>query len=229
MDLYRVIYEPGLRISEVEILWLSKQIMLAVSYLHENYILHRDLKPANFLLDLEGNAVLTDFGLARAFASPGREMSRNLVTRFYRPPELLFGSGFYSEKVDVWALGCIIAEMFLKQPLFRGSNETEQLSVIFGIRGTPNKRTWPDVQSLPKYVDFEEVKIVHPLQTFIKCSNIDLGNLLERMLALDPKKRPTLAEALGEPLFNTPEVAVARVGLSEKLTSLAQKQNAKPN
>jgi len=222
-DLYKLLSDSWVRFTDSEILHLARQTGLAVQHLHQNFIVHRDLKPANFLLDTEGNAVLTDFGLARHFASPGRELTKNVITRYYRPPEVLFGARFYSEKVDVWSLGCIWAEMFLKKPLFLGSSEIEQLSLIFGVRGTPNKKNWPDASSLPLHLEFEEVKRVPPLHELLKISDEDVGNLLERMLTLDPKKRPSLDEVLADPVLNTSQVNVAKASLIEKLTTFSQR------
>ena len=222
-DLFKVIMDPGFRLTDNEVLYLLKQMLEGVGYLHENFILHRDLKPANFLLDFEGNCVLTDFGLARTFASPGKELTKNVVTRYYRPPEILFGSRFYGEKVDVWSLGCILAEMFLKKPLFMGSSEIEQLSIIFGIRGTPSKKNWPDATNLPFYLEFEEVKRIHSMQELVKCNSEEIGNLIERMLSLDPKKRPSVSELLNDSIFESFEAEGTRIGLGDKLKAIGQK------
>lgn len=90
------------------------------------------------LVDIHGNCKITDFGLARYYGHEDREMTKNIATRYYKPPEILFGANFYGESVDNWALGCILAELYLKRPIFRGDTEIDQLSKIFGIMGTPN-------------------------------------------------------------------------------------------
>ncbi|CAL5339756.1 unnamed protein product [Camellia sinensis] len=90
------------------------QILLGVAYCHKRGVMHRDLKPANLLLDLNASVVkIADFGLARTFQIPIREYSPEVVTLWYRPPEILLGSRVYSTPVDVWSVGCIFAEMFL--------------------------------------------------------------------------------------------------------------------
>ena len=222
-DLFKVITDNLFRLTDNEVLYLFKQMLLAVSYLHENYILHRDIKPANFLIDNEGNCILTDFGLARSLPSPEKELTKNVVTRYYRAPEILFGSRFYGEKVDIWALGCILAEMYLKEPLFKGSSEVEQLSKIFGIRGTPNKKIWPNVESIPFYAEFEEVKKLYSIQELIKCNSEDIANCIDRMLTLDPEKRPSAKELLNELIFKNLDEISAKNSISVKLKILTQK------
>lgn len=101
----------------------------------------QDIKPQNVLVDRDGNCKLTDFGLARYHGQPDIEMTKGVVTRWYRPPEILFGATFYGEAVDIWSCGCTLAELFLRKPIFRGDGEIDQLSKIFGIRGTPNVRS----------------------------------------------------------------------------------------
>ena len=94
---------------------------------------------------------MADFGLARAFSIPIRPYTKEVLTLWYRAPELLLGINEYSTPVDIWSIGCIFAELVLRQPLFKGEYEIEQLFKIFHLLGTPNKDTWPDVESLPNY------------------------------------------------------------------------------
>ena len=100
-------------------------------------------------MDLTGNLKITDFGLARYHGVVGRELTKGVVTRWYRAPEILFGAQFYGEAVDVWSLGCILAELYLRTPIFKGETDIDQLSKIFGIRGTPNVRPFFQFQFLP--------------------------------------------------------------------------------
>lgn len=92
--------------------------------------------------------------MARFKPHPDYEMTKGVITRWYRPPEILFGARFYSEKIDVWSLGCIFAELLLKKPLFPGESDINQLSRIFGILGTPNKNNWPGIEKMPRYLEF---------------------------------------------------------------------------
>ncbi|CAL1525993.1 unnamed protein product, partial [Lymnaea stagnalis] len=111
------------------------QLLNGISYCHSHRVLHRDLKPQNLLIDMEGNIKLADFGLARAFGVPVRTYTHEVVTLWYRAPEILLGSRFYSTPVDVWSLGCIFVEMVRRQALFPGDSEIDQLFRIFRTLG----------------------------------------------------------------------------------------------
>jgi cyclin-dependent kinase len=105
------------------------------------------------LIDCNGNLKLADFGLARAFGIPLRSYTHEVVTLWYRAPEVLLGSKLYSTTVDIWSIGCIFGEMVLKSALFQGDSEIDQLFKIFRIMGTPNEDNWSGSTSLP---DFKE-------------------------------------------------------------------------
>ena len=120
-----------------------------LAWCHKSWVLHRDLKPANLFLTPGGVVKLGDFGLARFYGSPDRKYTGQVVTRWYRPPELLFGAKFYGAAVDMWSVGCIFAELMLRVPFFHGKSDIEQLSRIFTARGTPTEETWPGVSALP--------------------------------------------------------------------------------
>lgn len=178
------------------------QILRGIAYCHSHRVLHRDLKPQNLLIDRRTNALkLADFGLARAFGIPVRTFTHEVVTLWYRAPEILLGSRHYSTPVDVWSVGCIFAEMVNQRPLFPGDSEIDELFKIFRIMGTPNEETWPGVTSLP---DFKSA--------FPKWSSKDLAtvvpnlektglDLLRKMLCLDPSKRITARIALEHEYF----------------------------
>ncbi|CAI0374188.1 unnamed protein product, partial [Linum tenue] len=178
------------------------QILRGIAYCHSHRVLHRDLKPQNLLIDRRTNALkLADFGLARAFGIPVRTFTHEVVTLWYRAPEILLGSRHYSTPVDVWSVGCIFAEMVNQRPLFPGDSEIDELFKIFRIMGTPNEDTWPGVTSLP---DFKS--------TFPKWPSKDLANvvptldsagldLLRKMLCLDPVKRITARTAIEHEYF----------------------------
>ncbi|GFO11454.1 hypothetical protein PoB_003795900 [Plakobranchus ocellatus] len=127
------------------------QLLSGISYCHSHRVLHRDLKPQNLLIDMEGNIKIADFGLARAFGVPVRTYTHEVVTLWYRAPEILLGSRYYSTPVDVWSLGCILVEMVRRAALFPGDSEIDQLFRIFRTLGTPDEASWPGVTSLPDY------------------------------------------------------------------------------
>ncbi|KAL4302305.1 hypothetical protein GQ457_10G000030 [Hibiscus cannabinus] len=173
------------------------QILRGIAYCHSHRVLHRDLKPQNLLIDRRTNALkLADFGLARAFGIPVRTFTHEVVTLWYRAPEILLGSRHYSTPVDVWSVGCIFAEMVNQRPLFPGDSEIDELFKIFRILGTPNEDTWPGVTSLP---DFKSAFPKWPSQDLatvvpnLESSGIDL---LSKMLCMDPIKRITARSAL---------------------------------
>ncbi|KAM9886988.1 hypothetical protein OXX79_013903, partial [Metschnikowia pulcherrima] len=107
--------------------------------------------PQNLLIDKEGNLKLADFGLARAFGVPLRAYTHEVVTLWYRAPEILLGGKQYSTGVDMWSVGVIFAEMCNRKPLFPGDSEIDEIFRIFRVLGTPNETVWPDVSYLPDY------------------------------------------------------------------------------
>lgn len=129
----------------------SFQLLKGIAYCHSHRVLHRDLKPQNLLIDKFGHLKLADFGLARAFEIPIRMYTHEVITLWYRAPEILLGSKHYSSPVDLWSAGCIIAEMFNKHPLFPGETEIDAIFRIFRALGTPNDETWPGSESLPDW------------------------------------------------------------------------------
>ena len=125
------------------------QLVRGIAYCHHLRVLHRDLKPQNLLINKAGELKLADFGLARAFGIPVRSYTSEVVTLWYRAPDILLGSERYSTPVDVWSIGCIFAEMHNGRPLFPGRSENVQLDLIFQKLGTPREADFPGVTSLP--------------------------------------------------------------------------------
>ncbi|KAI3780045.1 hypothetical protein L2E82_09906 [Cichorium intybus] len=135
--------------SQSEVKCLMLQLLEGTQYLHDNWVLHRDLKTSNLLLNNRGELKICDFGLARQYGSPLKPYTHLVVTLWYRAPELLLGAKEYSTAIDMWSLGCIMAELLSKQPLFNGKTEFDQLDKIFKILGTPNETIWPGFSKLP--------------------------------------------------------------------------------
>ncbi|CDU19034.1 CMGC/CDK protein kinase [Plasmodium yoelii 17X] len=177
------------------------QLLNGIAYCHEHRVLHRDLKPQNLLINREGELKIADFGLARAFGIPARRYTHEVVTLWYRAPDILMGSKKYSTPIDIWSVGCIFAEMVNGRPLFPGVSETDQLMRIFKILGTPNSQNWPDVFKLPKYDPNFPVYEPLPWETFIKGLDDTGIDLLSKMLKLDPNQRITAKQAIEHPYF----------------------------
>ncbi|GAA6057603.1 hypothetical protein JCM3770_005407 [Rhodotorula araucariae] len=177
------------------------QLIKGVYYLHSHRILHRDLKPQNLLINKEGNLKLADFGLARAFGIPLRTYTHEIVTLWYRAPEVLLGSRHYSTGVDMWSVGCIFAEMIMRQPLFPGDSEIDEIFRIFRLLGTPDEDIWPGVTTLPDYKTTFPSWHAKDLQEHITGSTDESAELLAGMLAYDPAKRTSAKAALQSDYF----------------------------
>eukprot|EP00123_Amoebidium_parasiticum_P001422 comp12503_c0_seq1/m.7461 comp12503_c0_seq1/g.7461 ORF comp12503_c0_seq1/g.7461 comp12503_c0_seq1/m.7461 type:complete len:296 (-) comp12503_c0_seq1:468-1355(-) len=178
------------------------QLLQGLHFCHSRRMLHRDLKPQNLLLDKEGNLKLADFGLARAFGIPLPQYTHEVLTLWYRAPEILLGGKKYSTPVDIWSVGCIFAELANRRPLFPGDSEIDQLFRVFKVLGTPNEETWPGVSELPDFNPSFPQNRPKPLNTIV--SNLCPAgyDLLAKMLVLDPAFRITARGALEHPYFD---------------------------
>lgn len=168
---------------------LLYQIIKGVAYLHSRSILHRDLKPSNILVNKRGHAKIADFGLGRRFQLPIGCYTHEVLTLYYRAPEILLGAEEYSTPIDTWALGCIFAEIYNNDILFKGDSEIGQLFTIFKALGTPNEEMWNGVSQL-KGFNFEFPKWKAAAWDDL-CPSIDKEgiDLLQKMLHYDPLKR----------------------------------------
>lgn len=179
------------------------QLLKGVTHIHRHGVMHRDLKPQNLLVDKQKNLLkIADLGLGRAFTVPVKSYTHEIVTLWYRAPEVLLGSTHYSTPVDMWSVGCIFAEMVRKQPLFPGDSELQQLLHIFKLLGTPNESVWPGVTKQRDWHEFPQWKPQGLAKTIpeLDPNGIDL---LEKMLVYDPAKRIHASQALEHPYFNT--------------------------
>ncbi|XP_054773758.1 cyclin-dependent kinase 1-like [Lytechinus pictus] len=178
------------------------QMVDGIKFCHCRRILHRDLKPQNLLIDNNGTIKLADFGLARAFGIPVRVYTHEVVTLWYRAPEVLLGATKYACPVDMWSLGCIFAEMVTKRPLFHGDSEIDQLFRIFRTLGTPTEETWPGVTQLQDYKPTFPMWNEPNLKGAVKGMGAEGLDLLKRMLIYDPSKRITAKASMNHPYFN---------------------------
>ncbi|KAL1132710.1 hypothetical protein AAG570_010662 [Ranatra chinensis] len=147
------------------------QLLSAIGYCHAHLIVHRDLKPQNLLINAAGHIKLADFGLGRACGVPLRTYTHEVVTLWYRAPEILLGTKLYTNSVDIWSLGCIFAEIASLKPLFPGDSEIDQLFRIFRTLGTPDECVWPGVTQLPDYKPMFPQWEPQPVESFV--SNLD--------------------------------------------------------
>jgi cell division cycle 2-like len=185
-----------------EVKCLVKQLLQGVNYLHANWVLHRDLKTANLLLNNQGILKIGDFGLAREYGSPQKRLSANVVTLWYRAPELLLEDKDYTPAIDMWSVGCIFAELLTQTPLFDGKGELEQITKIFTTLGTPTEETWPGVSQLNAMKQFTwRMHVGTGLREKLPIITNATFDLISRMLTLDPKQRITAEEALRHRYF----------------------------
>lgn len=138
----------------------TRMLLRGLRYLHDISIMHRDIKPANLLITDEGTLKIADFGLARIYRRnmPDRCYSPQVTTRFYRAPEILWGGSKYGPPIDLWAAGCVFAEMLRGVPLFSGSTDIEQLALVVRILGTPVPQEWPELTTL---ADYNKIRYVY--------------------------------------------------------------------
>ncbi|XP_052829424.1 cyclin-dependent kinase 14 isoform X2 [Octopus bimaculoides] len=181
------------------------QLLRGLAYCHKRQILHRDLKPQNLLISDEGELKLADFGLARAKSVPSRTYSHEVVTLWYRPPDVLLGSTEYSTSLDMWGVGCIFTEMISGVATFPGMKDTyDQLDKIFRLLGTPNEESWESVTSLPNY-DITKFNMYSP-QPLIPCISKlgcipNAAELSTSLLQMEPSKRISASNAMKHEYF----------------------------
>ncbi|XP_071709927.1 uncharacterized protein [Rutidosis leptorrhynchoides] len=195
--------------SQSEVKRLMLQLLSGLSYLHDNWVMHRDLKTSNLLLNNNGELKICDFGMARLHGSPTKPYTPLVVTLWYRAPELLLGLKNYTTAIDMWSVGCIMAEMLSKKPLFDGNKELEQIDKIFRTLGTPNDTIWPGYSKLPgvkaKLVKqpFNTLRRRFGAATFTGAPMLtELGlDLLNKLLTYDPSKRISAKDALNHQWF----------------------------
>ncbi|GAB1195062.1 kinase-like domain-containing protein [Aspergillus pseudonomiae] len=177
------------------------QLIEGIRYCHSHRILHRDLKPQNLLIDRDGNLKLADFGLARAFGVPLRTYTHEVVTLWYRSPEILLGGRQYSTGVDMWSCGAIFAEMCTRKPLFPGDSEIDEIFKIFRLLGTPDEIAWPGVTSFPDYKPTFPKWKREETRTLVPGLEEDGLDLLDALLEYDPARRISAKQACMHPYF----------------------------
>lgn len=195
------------------------QLLEAMLFCHQRRVFHRDLKPQNLLIDKDGVLKVADFGLARAFGVPIATYTHEVLTLWYRAPEILLGGKHYSPAVDIWSIGCIFAELCNRQALFPGDSEIDQLFKIFRcvlkvviqkvtnfffhrVLGKPTEQTWPGVTDFPDYKSSFPNFVPKAMNTIVSDLDANGVDLLESMLIYEPSKRITAKDALNHPYFD---------------------------
>ncbi|XP_062230146.1 probable serine/threonine-protein kinase At1g54610 isoform X2 [Phragmites australis] len=190
----------GGRLSLPQVKCYMKQLLSGIEHCHNNGVLHRDIKSSNLLVSNDGVLKIADFGLATSYDPDNmRPMTSQVITLWYRPPELLLGATHYGVGVDLWSVGCILAELLLGEPIFPGRTEVEQLHKIFKLCGTPSEYYWKKMKfPQPTFKPYErciaeKFKDVPPATL----------SLLETLLSIDPDMRGTATDALNSEFFRT--------------------------
>lgn len=209
----------GVRYGAADIKAWMGMLSRAVWFCHENFVLHRDIKPNNLLIAADGEVKLADFGLARNFADPMRPMTSNVITRWYRPPELLFGARHYSGVVDIWSVAMVFAELIIRTPYIPGNTEVEQINLVSQAIGTPTEDNWPGVTKLPQYVQPSNMVPVRGADHYMSVfgtAGAEGVDLLMKMVTLDPRNRITAREVLQHSWWRTDPKPTKKENLPRK-------------
>ncbi|GAA28154.2 serine/threonine-protein kinase ICK [Clonorchis sinensis] len=189
------------------IMW---QVLDGLAFMHKQGFFHRDMKPENLLCNGPDTVKLADFGLAREIRSQP-PYTDYVSTRWYRAPEVLLRSTSYNSPIDMFAVGCIMAEVYTFRPLFPGSSEIDMIFKICSVLGTPSKSDWPEGYQLAAAMNFKFPQCAPScLRTLIPNASSEAIQLIGDMIAWNPKRRPTAREALRRPYFK-PIQSVARI------------------
>jgi len=193
-DLRHMIEDRTIQLSAADCKSYMYMLLCGIEFLHSNWVLHRDICPGNLLISSEGILKIGDFGLAKKYGHENAKLTPEVVTRWYRAPELLLGARYYGRGVDMWSVGCVFAEMMLRCPYLAGDSEIDQLSKIFWALGTPTDKDWPGMDLLPGYIQFTPCE--GSLESLFHFATDDAKELLKALLSINPNGRPTATDVL---------------------------------
>ncbi|VDL57340.1 unnamed protein product [Hymenolepis diminuta] len=177
----------------------TRQLLDALRFCHKYKIIHRDIKPSNLLITKHGVLKLADFGLSRTHSIGNRTYCHEIVTLWYRAPEIILGSKVYSTAIDIWSTGCIAYEMYTGNILFQGDCEIDQLFKIFQRLGTPRVDEWPDLENMPDYN--EEFPQFTP-KPFGRELSREFQSFLKEIINLNPDHRAQAYELRHAPFLH---------------------------
>ncbi|KAF4585519.1 Serine/threonine-protein kinase bur-1 [Ophiocordyceps camponoti-floridani] len=211
-DLSGLLDNPSVHFKEAQVKCYMKQLLKGLCYLHDNHILHRDMKAANLLINNKGILQIADFGLARHYdgpsPQPGRPMGEGrrdytglVVTRWYRPPELLLQLRQYTTAIDVWGVGCVFGEMLVGKPILAGENDAHQLELIWDLMGSPTDENMPGWKQLPGGDHLSPRHRPGNIQNRFREFGSGAVALLRELLKLNWRNRINAVDALEHPYF----------------------------
>jgi serine/threonine protein kinase len=207
-DLAGLIHTPDFHFTKEQVLWYSKQLLNGVFAMHSNKIINRDIKAANVLITRDNILKIADWGLARELnhdRNPQRLTGPRVITLWYRPPELLLECRSYGFEVDMWSVGCLLAEIVMKGALLKGSEEKQQLELIYKLCGTPTGELLEIYQRFPAWSKMKFEKD-YPSTLDRRLSQLDppMADLIKQILQMDPSKRIDAGTALDHDVFWDP-------------------------
>ncbi|KAI9634745.1 kinase-like domain-containing protein [Dioszegia hungarica] len=218
-DLEAVIRDKSLIFQNADIKSWTAMSLRGLEYIHRSGVLHRDLKPNNLLIASNGDLKIADFGLAREFGDAGSKMTCQVITRWYRPPELLWGSRHYSAAVDMWSIGTIFIELILRVPFLSGESDIDQLKKTFHAMGSPTEEDWPGHTKLPDYHEIPGYP-KNPWWNMIQSIGRDGQEFARELLRYDPMARPAAREALAHGFFTSLPRPTPSLNLPKPLAEL---------
>jgi serine/threonine protein kinase len=204
-DLHKIIYSKN-ELTDEHIQYFLYQILKGMKYIHSANVIHRDLKPSNLLLNSNCDLKICDFGLARGVKeNVDYELTEYVVTRWYRAPEVMCSCQDYDSKIDVWSIGCILAELHGRKPLFPGDDYIKQMNLIFNVLGTPEPTDMKFIsnEKALEYIKSLKKKPKIPFNKIYKDANPLALDLMEKMLTFNPQKRISIDEALAHPYLKS--------------------------